>query len=75
MDLQRFIYWNFLKCFWNDELGKQTSISTNFDWYSPSNAFRFSKIEFEKLLTNSNFEINPYHTEESCHSGRFKKRI
>ncbi len=75
MDLQRFIYWNFLKCFWNDELGKQTSISTNFDWYSPSNAFRFSKVEFEKLLTNSNFEINPYHTEESCYSGRFKKRI
>ena len=29
MDLQRFIYWNFLKCFWNKELGFATSLSTN----------------------------------------------
>ena len=38
--IQRFIYWNFLKCFWNEQLGKETSLVTNFDWYSPSNARR-----------------------------------
>ena len=75
MDLQRFIYWNFLKCFWNKELGKQTSISTNYDWYSPSNAFRYNKDEFELLLKNANFKIKPYHTEEACYSGRFTKTI
>jgi ubiquinone/menaquinone biosynthesis C-methylase UbiE len=75
MDLQRFIYWNFLKCFWNEEFGKQTSISTNYDWYSPSNAFRYNKDEFELLLKNANFEIKPYHTEDACHSGRFTKTI
>jgi ubiquinone/menaquinone biosynthesis C-methylase UbiE len=75
IDLQRFIYWNFLKCFWNEELGKQTSISTNYDWYSPSNAFRYNKDEFELLLKNANFEIKPYHSEEACHSGRFAKTI
>lgn len=73
MDLQRFIYWNFLKCFWSEKLGKQTSISTNFDWYSPSNAFRYDKNEFEQLLKNSNFDVKSYHTEEACHSGRFVK--
>jgi hypothetical protein len=73
--LQRFIYWNFLKCFWNEELGKTTSVSTNYDWYSPSNAFRYNKDEFELLLKNANFEIKPYHSEEACHSGRFAKTI
>jgi ubiquinone/menaquinone biosynthesis C-methylase UbiE len=72
-DLQRFIYWNFLKCFWNEELGKQTSISINYDWYSPSNAFRYNKDDFEKLLINANFKIGTYHSEEACYSGRFVK--
>ena len=75
IDLQRFIYWNFLKCFWNEELGKTTSVSTNYDWYSPSNAFRYNKDEFELLLKNANFEIKSYHSEEACHSGRFTKTI
>jgi SAM-dependent methyltransferase len=45
IDVQRFVYWNFLKCFWNPELGHDTSLATNFDWYSPSNARRFSEDE------------------------------
>lgn len=39
------IYWNFIKCFWNEELGYDTSVATNFDWYSPSNAKRYSEEE------------------------------
>ena len=73
MNIQRFIYWNFLKCYWNEELGKQTSLSINYDWYSPSNAFRYHKDEFEKLLVNANFKISKYHSEEACHAGRFLK--
>ncbi|HEY2720480.1 MAG TPA: class I SAM-dependent methyltransferase, partial [Chitinophagaceae bacterium] len=37
-DIQRFIYWNFLKCFWKEDWGFELSKSTNFDWYAPSNA-------------------------------------
>ena len=48
-DIQRFIYWNFLKCFWNEELGDETSVVTNYDWYSPSNARRFSEEEVHAL--------------------------
>lgn len=73
IDIQRFIYWNFLKCFWNKELGEATSVSTNYDWYSPSNAFRYNKDDFEKLLIEANFKIEAYHSEEACHSGRFVK--
>ncbi len=73
MDLQRFIYWNFIKCFWNEELGKETSISTNYDWYAPSNADRYSIEEFKEMLSLANLEVSVMHTEEACHSGRFLK--
>jgi hypothetical protein len=48
-DIQRFIYWNFLKCFYKPEWSKQLNDSTNYDWYAPSNAKRFTKEEFEKI--------------------------
>jgi len=73
MDIQRFIYWNFIKCFWNEELGKETSVSTNYDWYAPSNALRYSKSDFIQMLVNANLTVRPFHSEEACHSGRFLK--
>ena len=73
MDVQRFVYWNLIKCFWNDDLGLETSISTNFDWYAPSNAERYSREEFLFMLKRSNLSGEEVHTEEACHSGRFYK--
>lgn len=73
MDIQRFIYWNFLKCFWNDDLGYSTSLITNFDWYSPTNAQRFSKEEVFDSVNNSNLKTIHFHEEEACFSGRFEK--
>jgi SAM-dependent methyltransferase len=72
-DIQRFIYWNFLKCFWNAELGYETSKATNFDWYSPSNAARYTEAEYKKIITDNNLGITYFHKEEACYSGRFKK--
>ena len=72
-DLQRFIYWNFLKCFWSEELGEETSIATNFDWYSPSNAKRYSEEEYKKMIDNNGLSIQYFHSEEACYSGRFLK--
>jgi SAM-dependent methyltransferase len=72
-DLQRFLYWNFLKCFWNEDLGITYSVSTNFDWYSPTNAFRYSENEFKQMIDDNNLEIIHLHKEEACYSGRFKK--
>lgn len=72
-DIQRFIYWNFLKCFWNEELGKATSDSTNYDWYAPSNAIRYSQEEFLQFAKNHNLDTVYLHAEEAAHSGRFKK--
>lgn len=73
-DLQRFIYWNFIKCFWNEELGVETSIVTNFDWYSPSNARRFEKQEVFSLAKANSMLIKYFHEEEACYSARFTHR-
>jgi SAM-dependent methyltransferase len=72
-DLQRFIYWNFLKCFWNAELGVETSVVTNFDWYSPSNARRYTEAEVRELVRREGLSILHFHQEEACYSGRFLK--
>lgn len=73
-DIQRFIYWNFLKCFWNPDLGVETSVVTNFDWYSPSNARRFSEDEVLSLVRDNELDVAFFHKEEACYSGRFRKR-
>ncbi len=70
-DIQRFVYWNFIKCFWNAELGRETSLSTNYDWYSPSNARRFSEGEVRKIISANNMSDIFFHIEEACYSGRF----
>lgn len=72
-DIQRFIYWNFLKCFWRNDWSFELSRSTNYDWYAPSNAKRFSKEEFEKIIAANELEVIFFHEEEACYSGRFKK--
>lgn len=72
-DIQRFIYWNFLKCFWKEEWGEALSTVTNFDWYAPSNAKRYSREEFDAMETANNLTTVYKHSEEACHTARFKK--
>lgn len=72
-DIQRFIYWNFLKCFWKEDWGMELCNSTNFDWYAPSNAKRYSEEEYKNMIIANNLEIIYFHKEEACYSGRFKK--
>mgnify|MGYP002823077296 CR=1 FL=1 len=72
-DLQRFIYWNFIKCFWNEALGRDTSVATNFDWYSPSKARRFSAQEVHALVAHHGLTEAFFHAEEACYSGRFAR--
>lgn len=72
-DIQRFIYWNFLKCFWKEDWGFDLSKSTNYDWYAPSNAKRFSKEEFLDMVKANHLTVSFFHEEEACYSGRFLK--
>jgi hypothetical protein len=46
-DLQRFFYWNVMKCFWNDDYDFVTNTIINFDWYHPKYASRHTLEEVE----------------------------
>lgn len=44
-DVQRLIYYNFVKCFWNEAFDHETNNIVNFDWYHPHNAWQHSNEE------------------------------
>jgi SAM-dependent methyltransferase len=73
MSIQRFFYWNFFKCCWNPELGYKNSVLGDFDWYSPSQAFRYREEEFLEWIKTNSLEIVHFHREHACYSGRFRK--
>jgi SAM-dependent methyltransferase/uncharacterized protein YbaR (Trm112 family) len=44
-DVQRLLYYNFVKCFWNDAFDFETNNMVNFDWYHPHNAWQHTEEE------------------------------
>jgi SAM-dependent methyltransferase len=44
-DVQRLIYWSFLKCFWSDDFSDNLNVLVNFDWYHPPYASRHTEDE------------------------------
>jgi SAM-dependent methyltransferase len=49
-DVQRLIYYNFVKCFWNEAFDYETNNMINFDWYHPHHAWQHSRDEVEGWL-------------------------
>jgi SAM-dependent methyltransferase/uncharacterized protein YbaR (Trm112 family) len=49
-DVQRLIYYNFVKCFWNEAFDYETNNMVNFDWYHPHNAWQHTQAEVEGWL-------------------------
>ena len=72
-DIQRFIYWNFLKCWWSKDVPFDQSIATNFDWYFPEYAYRHSKIEVKKWFKDIKLKITHFDEIESGYSVSGKK--
>jgi SAM-dependent methyltransferase/uncharacterized protein YbaR (Trm112 family) len=44
-DVQRLIYWHFLKCFWNEGFSENLNDLVNLDWYHPPYASRHTEEE------------------------------
>lgn len=72
-DIQRFIYWNFLKCFYHPKWTKAENDSCNFDWYSPSNAQRYSPDEYKQWAYDLNLKIDFFRSEEAAHTSIVSK--
>ena len=73
-NLQRFIYWHVLKCFWNDDYPREMNIMVNFDWYHPQDAFRYSPDEIRRWFEESQVEIVNFDVIESGISVRGRVR-
>jgi SAM-dependent methyltransferase/uncharacterized protein YbaR (Trm112 family) len=61
-DVQRLLYYNFLKCFWNDAFDFETNNMVNFDWYHPHNAWQHTEDEVRdwlKELGVKEYEFHP----------------
>ena len=72
-DVQRFIYWNFLKCWWSKDVPFDQSIATNFDWYFPEYAYRHSPKQVKKWFNESKLRITHFNEIESGISLNGKK--
>ena len=72
-DIQRFIYWNFLKCWWSGDVPFEQSIATNFDWYFPKYAYRHTPEEVKKWFSDVNVKISHFNEIESGISVSGKK--
>lgn len=57
-DLQRFVYDNLFKCFWNSSWGYDYSNMVNFDWYHPKFCWRHTKDEIKNWCEEFNLQIN-----------------
>lgn len=73
-DVQRLIYWHFLKCFWNDEFGQDLSVLTNLDWYHPPYASRHTPEEVEGWCEQAGLSVVHLHVGDSGISVRARRR-
>ena len=72
-DVQRFIYWTFLKCFWDESDNFERSVGVNFDWYYPKFAFRHTPKEVRKWFQDTKIKIVTFKEIESGISVTGKK--
>ena len=72
-DIQRFIYWNFLKCWWSKDVPFEQSVATNYDWYFPEYAYRHTPKEVKKWFKDSKIKITHFDEIESGLSINGKK--
>ncbi len=56
-DVQRFVYWNVMKCFWNEDYDFETNVIVNFDWYHPHYAYRHAADEVTRWFDQLDLEL------------------
>jgi SAM-dependent methyltransferase/uncharacterized protein YbaR (Trm112 family) len=72
-DLQRFLYWNVFKCYWNDQVDDDANVITNFDWYHPALAHRHAPEEVRRWCKEAGIRVEHFGVVESGTSVRVRK--
>ncbi|HXN92755.1 MAG TPA: class I SAM-dependent methyltransferase [Candidatus Sulfotelmatobacter sp.] len=73
-DVQRLIYWNFAKLYWNEAFDFEENVHVNFDWYRPVYAHRQSAEEVQAWCRDAGLEIVRMHEQESGYTVRAVKK-
>jgi 2-polyprenyl-3-methyl-5-hydroxy-6-metoxy-1,4-benzoquinol methylase len=63
-NLQRFVYYNVIKCFWNDDFSPDENVLVNFDWYHPAYTYRHSVEEVEQWTRDFGMKVLTLDTED-----------
>ncbi len=64
-DIQRFVYWNFAKLFWNETFKFEENHHVNFDWYHPAYAHRHTEEEVRRWCEDAHLSIVHFDAQES----------
>ena len=64
-DVQRLIYWNFAKLFWNPTMTFEENNHVNFDWYHPRYAHRHTEDEVRGWFASCGLEIVRFNAQEA----------
>ena len=73
-DLQRFVYYNLFKCFWNPSLNFDDNVHINFDWYHPRYAHRHAPDEVRGWLDALSLDAERFHVSDSGIAAIARKR-
>jgi arsenite methyltransferase len=69
-NVQRLIYWNFAKLYWNADLSFEENVHVNFDWYRPLYAHRQTAEEIRAWCDELELNITWFHEQESGYTVR-----
>jgi arsenite methyltransferase len=69
-DVQRLIYWNVAKLFWNPNMTFEENNHLNFDWYAPKYAWRHTEDEVRGWYADAGLEITRFHMHEAGYTVR-----
>jgi SAM-dependent methyltransferase len=73
-DVQRLIYWHFLKAFWNPDLSFDENHHVNFDWHHPRYAHRHTEAEVREWCEAARLSIVRFDAQDSGFTVRAVRR-
>jgi SAM-dependent methyltransferase len=72
-NVQRLIYWNFAKLYWNPNWSFEENVHVNFDWYRPRYSHRQTADEVREWCAEAALSITRFHEQESGFTVRATK--
>jgi SAM-dependent methyltransferase len=73
-DVQRLVYWNIAKVFWNESLTFDANNYVNFDWYTPTYSHRQTEEEVRNWCADLGLTIERLHVDDAGFTVRARSR-